>query len=153
DDGMPVDALVKLAVADASLRLPSGPLDLVAGDAQAVVQRERDVSLQLRVSRLSLVDAEGALVWLAPDALQRLSLDPEGRIARGEFVLDGFDAPRLLAFARQLPWPPNVAARLAGVRTSGRVQRMSVAWRGPQRYSVDAEVEGLSLARDSGPIP
>ena len=153
DDGMPLDALLKVAVVDASLRLPTGPLDLVAGDAQAVMQRERDGSLQLRVSHLALDDAEGRLVRLAPDALQRLSLDAGGRIARGEFVLDGFDAPRLLAFARQLPWPQALAARLAEIRTNGRVQRMAVAWNGPMRYSVDAEVDGLSLARDSGPTP
>src|SRR5690606_17268407 len=66
----------------------------------------------------------------------------------------------------QLPWPQDVARELATIRASGRVQRLTLAWRQPEagppavpvstdglRYAVAAEVEGLSLARASGPLP
>lgn len=166
EDGMPVDALVKIAIADASLRLPAGGLALAGADVQASVQREADGSLQLRLSRLTVDDAEGPLVRLAPGALHRLSVDAAGRITRGDLSLDGFEANRLLEFSRQLPWPQDVARELATIRASGRVQRLTLAWRQPEagppsvpvstdalRYAVDAEVEGLSLARESGPLP
>ena len=168
EGGAPVDALLKLSAVDAELTLADGPLPVAGLDLEAELSRDRDGESLLRFRRLEARLDDGLALRALPDAMQALRFDAQAGIVGGELAFDRFDAGKLLALARRLPWTDGLRERLAPIRADGELERLALAWGGasPQsfagapppagrraaRYSVDARFAGLSLAREA-PAP
>ncbi|MEZ5739936.1 MAG: DUF3971 domain-containing protein [Burkholderiaceae bacterium] len=85
-----------------------------------------------------------------------MTFDPSRQLSEGEFSLRGFDARRLLTFARELPFPPDMLARAQPLVVDGQVQELSMRFdaRGaPSRYRMNARFTGLSASYDDGSQP
>lgn len=148
--GAPVDALLKVSAVEAELALADGPLPVAALDLEAELSRDRSGDSLLRFRRLDALVDDGLALHALPDAMQALRFDANARLKGGELALDRFDAGKLLALARRLPWFDALRERLATIQADGNVERLALAWSGaPLRYAVDARFDGLSLAREA----
>src|SRR5690606_13738818 len=121
--GAPVDALLKLSAVDAELALADGPLALAGLDLEAELSRDRDGESLLRFRRREARTDDGLTLRALPDAMQALRFDAGAGLNGGEMTFDRFDAGRLLALARRLPWPDALHERLAPIQAAGSVER------------------------------
>ncbi len=105
-------------------------------------------NVDLTVLDARAVDQTGAQIALN-DKVQLLTLRPDLTPARARFSLTSFDAARLMAMVRTLPFPTATRRALEKIGMDGQVNQIDVdfdARSGTPRYQIEASFTGLGLA-------
>jgi uncharacterized protein (TIGR02099 family) len=139
---------LRLADVRAQLRPDLPELDLVRLDGRLSGQRTAG-GFDARVEHLDLLTRDGV-------SLPTVDLKLGWRESDGTFNASGLDLGALSRLASSLPLEPAFRERLAAHQPGGRIQDLSLAWRGaataPSSWTIKGRFTGLGLTA-LGPIP
>lgn len=146
EDGRPTRVDLDATLADLDLGLPDGRLRLARLDTE-LSTRAVDGGYELRVRRLEVED--GQALRLAARGEQWLRLDSAGAPVAGRLSAASLDAALASKFARGLPLPPKVRARLDAFEVAGRVTAASGEWGRTAGHAFEAvfDFEALTVRR------
>ncbi|MEZ5651211.1 MAG: YhdP family protein [Burkholderiaceae bacterium] len=140
----------RLAVAghDLQLRANEAEVLLPTADLDLDISPRPSGGIEIAARRAWATDRAGTRIEIGSGP-QRLIVDRSGRPVLGQFSLKRFDAERLLAFARELPFPADMRAVMEPLRASGQVDGLTLwfdASVGRTRYQMQAAFSGLTAS-------